>query len=201
MKNILSPLALFACYAFMSFSITDPLPIGSELPLAKKKLQDVSGKERNLEESAGKNGLLVMFSCNSCPFVVKNQERTIKIGQFAKRNEIGMVVINSNEAYRNGEDSFEAMKQYAKEQNYNWNYLLDANSELADAFSASRTPECFLFNKELKLVYHGAIDNNPSDAENVSRKHLEIAIDELIAGKDISIKETKSVGCGIKRKK
>ena len=64
---------------------------------------------------------------------------------------------------------------------------------------AKRTPECFLFNGEGKLVYHGAIDDNPSDAGAVSRKHLIAAIDEMKVGKDVSIKETKSVGCSIKR--
>ena len=72
---------------------------------------------------------------------------------------------------------------------------------LADAFGANRTPECYLFDKDLKLVYHGAIDNNPADAGNVSRKHLQIAIDEMATGKDVAIKESKSVGCTIKRNK
>jgi len=70
---------------------------------------------------------------------------------------------------------------------------------MADAFGAKRTPECFLFDGSGKLVYHGAIDDNPSDASAVSRKHLIAAIDELLAGKEVSVKESKSVGCGIKR--
>ncbi|MEI2737605.1 MAG: hypothetical protein V9F01_02335 [Chitinophagaceae bacterium] len=70
---------------------------------------------------------------------------------------------------------------------------------LADAFGANRTPECFLFDGEGKLVYHGAIDDNPSDASAVSRKHLVAAIDEINAGKEVSVKESRSVGCTIKR--
>ena len=91
------------------------------------------------------------------------------------------------------------MKDYAKGQQYIWTYAVDENNVLADAFGATRTPECFLFDKDLKLVYHGAIDNNPADEENVTRKHLQTAIDELAAGKVISVTKTKSVGCGIKR--
>ena len=91
------------------------------------------------------------------------------------------------------------MKNYAKEQGYNWYYLVDNNSKLADAFGANRTPECFLFNGDGKLVYHGAIDDNPSEPESVTRKHLIVAIDEMNNGKDITIKESRSVGCTIKR--
>jgi hypothetical protein len=96
--------------------------------------------------------------------------------------------------------SYDAMKTYAKAQNYKWYYAVDKNNEIADAFGANRTPECFLFNKELKLVYHGAIDDNPSDADNVKRKHLQEAINEMAAEKEISFKESRSVGCSIKRK-
>ena len=200
MKKLSAPAAAIAAFLLFSFISVDPLTIGSKLPLPDKKLKDVSGKEISLKESSDKNGLLVMFSCNTCPYVIKNQQRTLAIGDYAQKNGIGFIVLNSNEANRDNDDSFESMKAYAAKQQYQWKYVVDENSELANAFGASRTPECFLFNKDLKLVYHGAIDNNPSDAGNVSRKHLQISIDELIGGKDVSVKETKSVGCGIKRK-
>jgi thioredoxin-related protein len=200
MKKLFSPIAVITAFLLLSFTSVDPLTIGSALPKSDKKLKDVSGKETSLKESRDKNGLLVMFSCNTCPYVIKNQQRTNDICSYAKKNGLGVVVVNSNEAYRENEDSFEAMKAYAARQQYNWKYVVDAESELANAFGANRTPECFLFDKDLKLVYHGAIDNNPSDEDYVSRKHLQIAIDELLAGKDVSVKQTKSVGCGIKRK-
>ena len=200
MKKLIAPIAIVASVAFFSFSLVDPLPIGSTLPKADAKLKDVSGKTITLGDAKQKNGLLVMFSCNTCPYVIKNQGRTNEICSYALKNNIGVVVLNSNEAYRGEADSYDAMKEYAKEQSYKWSYALDENSEVANALGANRTPECFLFDKDLKLAYHGAIDNNPSDAGNVTRKHLQIAVDELAAGKDISVKESKSVGCGIKRK-
>ncbi len=200
MKRLFIPAPIVTAFMLLSFVSTDPLPIGSALPKADAKLKDISGKMIVLKDAQQKNGLLVMFSCNTCPYVIRNQVRTRAICNYALNNNIGVVVLNSNEAYRNDEDSFDAMKAYAAEQKYNWTYAVDANSELANAFGANRTPECFLFDKDLKLVYHGAIDNNPQDADNVTRKHLHIAIDELLAGKDISIKETKSVGCAIKRR-
>ena len=194
------PALIALTVTLVSFTLADSLPIGSALPTADKKLKDVSGKEISMKEAKQQNGLLVMFSCNTCPFVVKNQDRTKEICAYAQSKNIGVVVLNSNEAYRGSADSYEEMKNYAGEQGYKWNYVVDTDSEMANAFGANRTPEVYLFNKDLKLVYHGAIDNNPSDANNVTRKHLQIAIDETVEGKAVSTSETKSVGCGIKRK-
>lgn len=200
MKKIFVSIGAVISLLLFSFTSVDPLPIGSALPKPDKKLTDVTGKQTNLKEAIDENGLLVMFSCNTCPYVIKNQQRTNAICSYAQKNGLGVVVINSNEGNRDADESLEAMKAYALEQHYKWKYVVDSESELANAFGANRTPECFLFNKDLKLVYHGAIDNNPSDEDNVSRNHLHIAMDEMISGKDVSVKETKSVGCGIKRK-
>lgn len=191
------PVAAFAVMALQP--VNDPLPIGSSLPKAGVKMKDVSGKEISFKDAFKENGLLVMFSCNTCPYVIKNQERTNEVCQYAKDNNIGVVVLNSNEGNRTGADSYDAMKDYATGQQYTWYYLVDKNAEMADAFGANRTPECFLFDKSGKLVYHGAIDDNPSDAGAVSRKHLRVAIDETKAGKSVSVTESRSIGCTIKR--
>lgn len=187
--------ALFASTVF-----SETLPIGATLPKADIKMKDISGKEISLKEAKMKNGLLVMFSCNTCPWVIKNQSRTKEIAAYALSKDIGVILLNSNEAARDDGDSYEDMKQYAKEQGYNWHYALDANNVLADEFGAKRTPECFLFNADSKHVYHGAIDDNPGNAGSVNRKHLKEAIDEMLAGKDVSVKESRSMGCQIKRK-
>jgi thioredoxin-related protein len=196
----LLPAAFFiAVISLLSFKPITELPIGAFMPKADVKMKDISGKELNLKDAMKGNGLLVMFSCNTCPYVIKNQERTRQVCKYAQEHNIGVILVNSNEAQRSDDDSFEAMQAYAKAQAYQWNYVVDKNSELADAFSASRTPENFLFNKEGKLVYHGAIDDNPSDASNVKRSHLKEAISELLSGKEITVKTSRSVGCGIKR--
>ena len=184
----------------LAFSVGNPLPIGSDIVMSDHKMADISGKEVSMKEAAKGNGLLVMFSCNTCPYVVKNEQRINNISEFASKLNVGVMIINSNEAYRGSEDSQEAMKEYAAEKKYNWYYVIDKNSEVADAFGANRTPECFLFNKQLKLVYHGAIDDNPSDESAVKRQHLREAISEMAEGKEISVKESRSVGCTIKRK-
>lgn len=186
--------------AVFAFKISnEPLKIGSELPKADVKMKDIYGKEISLKSEAGKQGLLVMFSCNTCPYVIKNQARTRAICSYALEKNIGVVLINSNEASRDYEESQEAMKEYATAQGYKWNYAIDKNSEIANAFGASRTPECYLFNKDLKLAYHGAIDDNPSQAYNIKREHLKEAINEIVSGKPVSVTETRSVGCSIKR--
>lgn len=200
MKKILFAFAAIASIATLAFTVGDPLTIGSSMPKATLKMKDVSGKEVAMKDAVKENGVLVMFSCNTCPYVVKNQERTRAISEYAIKMKVGVIILNSNEAYRGKEDSFDSMKDYADGQGYKWNYVVDKNHEVADAFGANRTPECFLFDKNLKLVYHGAIDDSPSDVTAVKRNHLQEAINELTAGKDITVKESRSVGCTIKRK-
>ena len=177
----------------------DPLPIGSSLPKPEVKMKDITGKEVSFKDAVSRNGLLVMFSCNTCPVVKKYQSRTNEVCKYAMSKEIGVILLNSNEAYRDNGDSFDDMKDYGKKNNYSWSYVVDKNSAMADAFGATRTPEVFLFNKDGKLAYHGAIDDNANGGGEVTRKYLSIAIDEITAGKDVSTKNTRSVGCGIKR--
>jgi hypothetical protein len=181
-------------------TITNTLPIGSDLPKRDVKMKDIKGNMVSMKEATKKNGLLVMFSCNTCPYVIKNQQRTNAICKYALMNDIGVILINSNETQRDDNDSYEAMKNYAKVHGYEWYYVVDKDNIVADEFDAKRTPECFLFNKDLKLGYHGAIDDNPGDEGNVTRQHLKQAIKELLSGKVVSVKETRSVGCSIKRK-
>ena len=199
MKKALFSAIGLSVIALAAFTTLNELPLGAEIPKADVKMKDISGKEISLKEAKKSNGLMVMFSCNTCPYVIKNQQRTVDISQYAIDNNIGVVLINSNEAMRSGDDSYEAMKVYAKNQGYKWHYVVDQSSAIADAFGANRTPETYLFNKEGKLVYHGAIDDNPSDESAVGRKHLKEAINEMVNSKDISVKTSRSVGCTIKR--
>lgn len=201
MKKLLFTAVPVLALSIAFTTVSDPLPIGASMPNPDLKMKDVSGKEISLNSAKKKNGLLVMFSCNTCPYVIKNQSRTIEVSKHAMANDIGVAILNSNEAYRGNEDSYDAMKKYAADQKYDWYYLVDQNHVMADAFGANRTPECFLFDKDGKLVYHGAIDDNPNDASAVNRKHLVEAINELKIGKDITVKESRSVGCTIKRLK
>jgi len=202
MKKILLAAIPLAAIAFMAFrTVSDPLPIGSNLPNAEAKMKDISGKEVSFKDAMKKNGLLVMFSCNTCPVVKKYQARTLEAAKLASSQDIGVILLNPNEASRNEGDSYTDMQAYAKDQGYNFSYVVDNNSAMADIFGATRTPEVFLFDKNSKLVYHGAIDDNANAADQVTRKHLSIAIEELISGKAIGTPTTRSVGCTIKRVK
>ena len=161
----------------------------------------VSRDSISVKDAMKKNGVLIIFSCNTCPYVIKNQQRNNAIAEHALKNDLGVIIINSNEALRQSEDSYKSMQIYAKQQKYNWHYTVDDNSVIADAYGATRTPEVFLLNATGNIMYKGAIDDNPSDAENVTRQHLKIAIDEMVNNKKIAVKESKSVGCSIKRLK
>lgn len=198
-KSINLLLSLFVLLLGVNAQDMHSIAIGTSMPSASVKMKDVSGKELTLSQLKEKNGLLVMFSCNTCPFVVKNQARTKEICNYAKANGFGVVLINSNETSRDDADSYEAMKEYAKKQGYTWVYAVDKNSEIANAFGANRTPEVYVFDKDNKLVYKGAIDDNPGDANGVKRQHLKLALDATAEGKEVAVKESRSVGCGIKR--
>jgi hypothetical protein len=174
------------------------LPIGSPIPKAAVRIKDVSGKEITLGQAREANGLLVMFSCNTCPYVMRNQSRTKEVCAYAGQHQVGVVLLNSNASSRGDGNSFADMKAYASSQGYRWYYALDDDGSLAEVFGATRTPECFLFDKNGILVYHGAIDDSPGDPLQVKRQHLRAAMEEMLAGKPVSVRETRSVGCSIR---
>lgn len=197
-KFLLSITVLAALVAFTT--LPDELTIGSSIPNPSKKMKDISGKEYSFADVKKKNGLLVVFSCNTCPWVIKNQQVAAEGFGYALGKEVGVIVLNSNEAERGGGDSPDKMKAYAAAQRYKYPYVMDDNSAMADAFGARVTPECYLFDKDMKLVYHGAITDNPKTPSASTRDHLKVAIDEMVSGKDVSMKTSKAMGCGIKRK-
>ena len=180
-------------------TVNPELEIGTPMPNAELKMMDVSGKEVSLNDAKGENGLLVIFSCNTCPYVKLSESRIKEMGTVTKQNKVGMIVINSNEAQRSEEDSYEAMKNYAKAQGYAWSYVVDKNSNLANAFGATRTPHCFLFDKTGKLVYRGAIDDNIKEPNDAKEHYLKDAVVAIATGKGVKTNSTKSVGCSIKR--
>lgn len=197
-------IALFTVFSVVMLTaftfVNAELPIGASLPSGDVALKDISGKEVTLKKAMEENGLLVMFSCNTCPVVKGYQPRTNEICNYALGKKVGVILLNSNEGGREGGDSYDAMKTYGNSNTYKWFYAVDKDNVLADVFGASRTPECYLFDKNGKLVYKGAIDDNPEDADDVKVKYLKEALDASVAGKEVGTKETRSVGCGIKRK-
>jgi peroxiredoxin len=178
----------------------DQLGIGQQAPKTELKMQDISGKAVSLVDLKQKNGICVIFSCNTCPYVIGWEDRYNEIYEACKKDGIGFVLVNSNEAKRNGDDSLSKMQEHAKEKGYaSFAYVVDENSVLADAFGATKTPDVFLFNGKMELVYKGALDNNMKDRTAVTEPYLKNALEALTAGKTIDPAETKSIGCSIKR--
>ena len=175
------------------------IEINSEMPNMNQKLQSINGYSYSLESISEKNGLIVIFTSNTCPFVIKWEDRYTMVEELAKKNNLGLVYINSNYKKRDGDDSFEKMKEHAKKYNYRSPYLLDTESTLANSFGAKTTPHVFMFNKEFQLVYKGAIDDNYKDIDRVKEFYLKDAIEQLVNGKKIKVSETDPVGCSIKR--
>ena len=111
---------------------------------------------------------------------------------------IGVIVINSNDPSAYPEDNYDQMQKRAKDRGFEFPYVVDATSDVARAFGASHTPEAYLFDKDGKLVYHGAVDDNSKDASKVESPYLKDALNALLAGNQIATKETKAIGCSIK---
>ena len=189
--------ALLAVTVFAD--VPKELEIGSKAPKAELKMIDISGKAISLNDVKGRNGLLVVFTCNTCPYVLAWEERINLLADKCKDMGVGIIGVNSNEAQRETVDSYEAMKKHATEKSFGYSYVVDRNSEMADAFGANRTPQIFLFDKNMTLVYRGAVDDNRDNPDEVKEYYAMNAVDELVAGKPISTPVTKSVGCSIKR--
>lgn len=178
---------------------TNTLKIGSPAP--DFNLTGVDGKNYSLKSFSDKQALIIIFSCNHCPYVQAYEGRIKQIQDDYRGPGVEVVAINSNEAKGYPEDSFENMKKRATEQKFNFLYLRDEEQSVARAFDATHTPEIFLFDKQRKLAFHGKIDDNWQKPDKVQNHYLRNALDELLTGKEISVPETFTIGCTIKWKK
>lgn len=189
---------LFLAFVNSNNSPLDELALNKSIPEADYKMKDVSGKEITLNEAKTDKGVLVIFSCNTCPYVKLSETRIKEYSDYCKANGIGCVLVNSNEAQRTEEDSFDEMVKYHKAQSLKCYYTVDAGSKLANAFGATRTPQCFLFNSK-GLIYKGAIDDNVKDPTAVKSPYLKDALAAVAKNTLPATQETKSIGCTIKR--
>lgn len=198
MKNLI---VIFMIVAFVpAMAVTGTIGIGGKATLTNVKMDAVSGEKFSLADVAKENGLLVMFSSNTCPFVQQWESRYNELKTWADQHGVGMIVLNSNYGNRDGVDSFDEMKKRASEKNYNFPYVVDEESQIANAFGGQTTPHVFLFDKNMELVYKGAIDDNYKSAADVKQAYTKDAIASLAGGQKVAVAETKPVGCSIKRK-
>ncbi|MFA6980696.1 MAG: thioredoxin family protein [Ignavibacteriaceae bacterium] len=163
-------------------------------------LPGIDGKNYTLLDFAAYKLLLIIFSCNHCPYVQAYEERIKKLQNDFMKEGLQIVAINANDADKYAEDSFKEMKKRAVEKGFNFIYLRDESQQTAKTFGAAFTPELFLFNAERKLIYTGKIDDNWREPEKVQTKYLQNAIEEYLRGEEISVPETYAIGCTIKWK-
>ena len=192
MKKILIPIL------FLTYISAAELEIGSGMPGMNYKLKDISGNTTTLADVKGNKGTLVIFSCNTCPWGIRCEDRYVSIADKYTPNGIGVIAVNSNAGRFDGDDSLEKMVKHAKKNDYNFPYAQDPRSQLASKFGATKTPHIYLFDNNDVLVYRGAIDDNARDARSVDEPYLANAIDQLIAGNPIEKPISKAIGCGIK---
>ena len=155
--------------------------------------------QHSLNEYANKI-VVVVFSCNHCPYVRAWEDRMVKIQADYASKGAQLVVINANDASKYPDDSFQNMKVRAHEKKFNFPYLRDEDQKVASAYGAQRTPEVFLFDTNRTLQYHGAIDDNYDDPNAVKFHYLRNALDAVLNGTKVPIAETAPFGCTVKWK-
>ncbi len=190
-----------AAVAFVLASGHDPLAIGDAAPMADQPVMTTAESTTTINAERGDNGIVVVFTCNTCPWVEKWEDRYEPLVAAARDAGMGVLMLNSNEAIRDKGESLSDMQARAADKGYTFTYAVDQDSEIADAFGARRTPEVFIFNADLRLIYHGAIDDNARDATKVEQAFAFDAIAAYSAGQPVPMEEANSIGCTIKRKR
>jgi len=160
-------------------------------------LPGVDGRRHSLDDYADAAALVLIQSCNHCPYVIGWEPRMNAIQRDYGERGVRLVAVNSNDAERYPADSFEEMKKRAAEREFAFDYLYDEPQTLARALGSERTPEVFLFDRDRRLVYHGAIDDNRQE-DAVTRDWLREALDALLEGREPAVAETPPVGCSVK---
>lgn len=198
---LLSIVTLTVFFAFNMKSNNSTLEVGDKAPETSYKMKDISGKMISLEDAKKDNSLLVIFSCNTCPFVLAWEDTYPGLAEAASKADLGMILVNSNEGKRDNDDSFNEMKEHAEAKGYgNLHYAVDTGSKLADAFGAKTTPHVFLFDKDMSLVFRGAINDKMENKDkSVKKNYLKDAMSNLANGKKIDPADTTPKGCSIKR--
>jgi peroxiredoxin len=168
------------------------------------KLKNVDGGMVSLPTEASAKGAILVFTCNQCPFSIAYEDRIMALHERFAPKGFPVIAINPNDAERVPEDSYRNMKKRAREKGFKFAYLHDETQEVAKAYGATRTPHVFLTSKDsngqFTVRYIGAIDNNTDDPAAADKKYVESAITELLEGKEVTVSNTKAIGCSIKWK-
>lgn len=169
-------------------------------PAVDFDLPGVDGKRYSLASFADARILVVVFSCNHCPFVIGSEDRMIRFCNDYDEYELAMVAINSNETGNHPTDSFEHMVQRAKEKGFPFPYLRDESQQVAWQYGALRTPHFYVFDHDRLLRYTGRMDDNPRQPGQEKTHELRDAVDDLLIGRAVRVPITNPIGCNIKWK-
>ena len=200
--NALAAVAIFAAVATPGLAQEPATPaalaIGATAPMRTTRMRGVDDRSVSIADVAGPQGTLVVFTCNHCPWAQAWEARLTALGNQYRARGIGVIAINSNDPAQHAEDGFEEMQRRARAAGMQFPYVVDATSGVARAFGATRTPEVFLFDRRGHLAYHGAIDDNAHEPDQVQQHSLRDALAAVVAGRAPATPETRSVGCTIK---
>ena len=182
----------------MALMYSNGMAVGTPMP--HFDLPGVDGKNYNPESFNDAKLLVVVFTCNHCPYAIANEDRLIAIQNDYRNRGVAFVLINPNDPERYQADSMVMMIARAEEKKFPFPYLQDETQEVARSYDAACTPDIFVFDGDRKLRYNGRIDDNWQDPYNVTSNDLRIVLDDLLAEREISIDVVPSMGCSIKWK-
>ena len=182
----------------MARTPSNMLPLGTQAP--EFELMDtVTDKVLDLQSMKGSKGTLIMFICNHCPFVIHVNPEIVRLAADYQEKDIGFIAISSNDIVNYPQDSPHLMRQVAQDIGYGFPYLFDKSQDVAKSFKAACTPDFYLFDTHLKLVYRGQLDDSrPGNGMPLTGKDLRDAMDSLLTGEEINQVQKPSIGCNIK---
>jgi peroxiredoxin len=182
----------------MSLTYSKGMATGTQAP--DFKLLNTDGEFYSLASFSDAEILIVVFTCNHCPYAIASEDRLIALQNEYQRFKVQFVLINPNDTDRFQEDSYENMKKRAEKKNFPFPYLWDQTQEVARAYDAACTPDVFVFERNRKLIYNGRIDDNWKEPEKVLRHDLRTVIEDVLAERQVTIDVFASMGCSIKWK-
>lgn len=174
-----------------------PVALGAEAP-DFRNLPGVDGRRYSLADFKGKQALVIVFSCNHCPYVQAYEDRLNAIARDYGPKGIALIAINANDVKNYPDDNFEEMVKRAAARGFVFPYVRDDTQEVASAYGAECTPEVFVVDTNGKVCYHGGIDDNYREPKQVTAPYLRHALEDIVAGRPIAEPQTRAIGCSIK---
>ena len=174
-----------------------PIALGAPAP-EFRGLPGVDGRAYSLADFRGRKALVIVFSCNHCPYVQAYEDRLNGIARDYAPHGIAVLAINANDVDAYPDDNFDAMVARARDQGFVFPYVRDETQKVAAAYGAECTPEVFMVDADGKICYHGGIDDNHRDPAAVTQPFLRAALDDIVAGRPIAAPQTRAIGCSIK---